>query len=105
LVIALTHMGLAQQLNLANQPFVGGVDYVFGADTHERIRQPLKGKYSQVTEPGSFASFIARLDIIVEDGKIKDEAYELMEVTLRSTKQTKRWCNCWKKRMSPITKK
>ena len=80
LVIALTHMGLAQQLNLANQPFTEGIDYIFGADTHERIRQPLKGKYSRVTESGSFASFVAKLDIIIEDGKIKDQAYELLEV-------------------------
>jgi len=80
MVFAMTHMGLAQQLNLANQPFAEGIDYIFGADTHERIREPLKGKYSKVTEPGSFASFVGKLDIIIEDGKIKDEVYELLEV-------------------------
>ena len=104
LVIALTHMGLAQQLNLANQPFVGGVDYVFGADTHERIRQPLKGKYSQVTEPGSFASFIARLDIIVEDGKIKDEAYELMEVDPEKYKADEEMVQLLEKTHEPYNK-
>ncbi|MDB5281379.1 MAG: 5-Nucleotidase protein [Bacteroidota bacterium] len=80
MVFALTHMGLAQQLHLAAQPFAEGVDYIFGADTHERIRQPLKGTYSKVTEPGSFASFIGKLDIVIEDGKIKGEVYELLEV-------------------------
>lgn len=79
-VIAMTHMGLAQQLHLANQSYTGGVDYIFGADTHERIRKPLQGKYSKVTEPGAFASFIAKMDLVIEDGKIKDEAYELLEV-------------------------
>ena len=80
MVFAMTHMGLAQQLHLANQPFAEGVDYIFGADTHERIRQPLKGNYSKVTEPGSFASFVGKLDIVIEDGKVKDEVYELLEV-------------------------
>lgn len=80
LVFVMSHMGLAQQLNLASQPYAQGVDYILGADTHERIREPLQGKYSKVTEPGAFASFIGKLDLVLEDGKIKDEVYELLEV-------------------------
>lgn len=80
IVIALTHMGMAQQLHLANQPYAEGVDYIFGADTHERIRQPLNGKFAKVTEPGAFASFIGKMDFVIENGKIKEEAYELIEV-------------------------
>lgn len=79
-VIALTHMGMAQQLHLAGKPYAEGLDYIFGADTHERIRQPLKGKYAKVTEPGAFASFLGKMDLVIEDGKIKEEAYELVEV-------------------------
>jgi 2',3'-cyclic-nucleotide 2'-phosphodiesterase (5'-nucleotidase family) len=79
-VIAITHMGLAQQLHLSGQPYAQGLDYILGADTHERIRQPLQGKYAKVTEPGSFASFVSKLDLIIEDGKIKEDAYELLEV-------------------------
>lgn len=80
MVFVMSHMGLAQQLNLAAQPYAEGVDYILGADTHERIREPLQGKYSKVTEPGAFASFVGKLDIVIENGKIKDEAYELLEV-------------------------
>ena len=80
MVFVMSHMGLAQQLNLASQPYAEGVDYVLGADTHERIREPLQGKYAKVTESGAFASFIGKLDIVIEDGKIKDEAYELIDV-------------------------
>ena len=57
-----------------------GVDYILGADTHERIREPLQGKYSKVTEPGAFASFVGKLDIVIENGKIKEEVYELLDV-------------------------
>ena len=80
LVFVLSHMGLAQQLDLANQPYARGVDYVLGADTHERIREPLRGRYAKVTEPGAFASFVGKLDLVVEDGQIKDESYALLDV-------------------------
>jgi S-sulfosulfanyl-L-cysteine sulfohydrolase len=80
MVFVLSHMGLAQQLHLADQECADGVDYILGADTHERIRQPLQGKFTKVTEPGAFASFIGKLDIVIENGKIKDEVYELIDV-------------------------
>ena len=79
-VFVLSHMGLAQQLNLANQPYAKGVDYVLGGDTHERIREPIAGAYCRVTEPGAFASFVGKLDLIVEAGAIKEQTYELLDV-------------------------
>jgi len=80
LVFVLSHMGLTQQLDLANQSYARGVDYVLGADTHERVRDPLRGRYARVTEPGSFGSFVARLDLLVEDGRIAEHAYALLDV-------------------------
>ncbi len=80
IVFVLSHMGLAQQLNLSNQPYAQGVDYILGADTHERLREPLQGRFCKVTEPGAFASFVGKLDLVVENGKIKDETYALLDV-------------------------
>lgn len=80
MVFLITHMGLAQQVDLANKPYVEGADYILGADTHERVRKPIEGKYSQVTEPGAFGSFISKLDFVVEDGVIKDQHYALLDV-------------------------
>ena len=80
LVFVLAHMGLTQQLDLANQPYARGVDYVLGADTHERIREPLRGRYARVTEPGAFGSFVGKLDLVVEDGRITEHAYALLDV-------------------------
>ncbi|HRF78477.1 MAG TPA: bifunctional metallophosphatase/5'-nucleotidase [Flavobacteriales bacterium] len=80
MVFLVTHMGLAQQVDLANKPEVEGADLILGADTHERVRKPIEGKYSKVTEPGAFGSFVARLDVVVEDGKVKDSHYELLDV-------------------------
>jgi 2',3'-cyclic-nucleotide 2'-phosphodiesterase (5'-nucleotidase family) len=80
LVFLLTHLGLAQQVGLANSDFAKGVDYIIGADTHERVRTPIEGKHAKVTEPGAFGSFVARLDIVVEDGVVKDHSYQLLDV-------------------------
>jgi S-sulfosulfanyl-L-cysteine sulfohydrolase len=80
MVFLVTHMGLAQQVDLANQAYVEGVDLILGADTHERVREPIQAKYSKVTEPGAFGSFVGKLDLIVENGKVKDTSYQLLDV-------------------------
>ena len=80
MVFLVTHMGLAQQVDLANKPEVEGADLILGADTHERVRTPIQGTFSKVTEPGAFGSFVSRLDVVVEDGKVKDSHYELLDV-------------------------
>ena len=43
LVFVLAHLGLAQQINLSNAACAKGVDYILGGDTHERIREPVRG--------------------------------------------------------------
>jgi sulfur-oxidizing protein SoxB len=80
IVILMTHMGLAQQVGLANNPVVEGTDFIIGADTHERIRVPIEGKYAKVIECGAFGSFLGKLEIEVENGKMKSYQYELMDV-------------------------
>jgi sulfur-oxidizing protein SoxB len=80
IVFVVTHMGLAQQVGLANDPNIEGADFILGADTHERVRVPIQGKYTKVVECGAFGSFLGKLDIKVEDGKIATYAYELMDV-------------------------
>ena len=84
-VIILAHLGLSQQIALANMPECAGVDYIFGGDTHERVREPIGCKYAKVVEPGAFGSFVGRLDLTVKDGKITGERYELLEVAVRKS--------------------
>ncbi len=79
-VILLSHLGLSQQIALANSSACEGVNYIFGGDTHERVRKPIQCKYSKVVEPGAFGSFVGKLDLIVENGKIIKEIYSLDEV-------------------------
>jgi 2',3'-cyclic-nucleotide 2'-phosphodiesterase (5'-nucleotidase family) len=88
-VIILAHLGLSQQIALANMPECAGVDYIFGGDTHERVREPIVCAYSKVVEPGAFGSFVGRLDLEVKDGKIVGQRYELMEVSPKKYKAKK----------------
>ncbi len=86
-IILLSHLGLSQQIALANHPSCEGVNYIFGGDTHERVRKPIQCKYSKVVEPGAFGSFAGRLDLVVENGKIVKENYNLDEVSPKRYKQ------------------
>lgn len=80
LLFMVAHIGISKQLMLANNPAVEGVDFIFGNDTHERVRQPIQGKYALVLEPGSFGSFVGKLDLKIKNRRIADFNYELIEV-------------------------
>ncbi|KOH42844.1 bifunctional metallophosphatase/5'-nucleotidase [Sunxiuqinia dokdonensis] len=81
LLFLVAHLGISKQLMLANNPAVEGVDFIFGNDTHERIRKPIEGKYAKVVEPGAFGSFVGRLDLKVKNNKLVDYSYELLDVS------------------------
>jgi 2',3'-cyclic-nucleotide 2'-phosphodiesterase (5'-nucleotidase family) len=80
-IIIIAHLGLSQQIALANMPECEGVDYILGGDTHERVRKPIQCKYAKVVEPGAFGSFIGKLDLKVSNGKVIEDKYELLEVS------------------------
>jgi S-sulfosulfanyl-L-cysteine sulfohydrolase len=88
-VIIIGHLGLSQQIALANHPSCEGVDYILGGDTHERVRKPIQCKYAKVVEPGAFGSFIGKLELTVQNGKIIKDEYELIEVNSPKIKPDK----------------
>lgn len=79
-VAIVAHLGLSQQIHLANLPSCEGVDYILGGDTHERVRKPIQAKYAKVVEPGAFGSFVGNLELKIENGKVIGDRYELIEV-------------------------
>lgn len=80
LIFLVTHIGIFKQVDLASNPLSRDVNYILGADTHERIRKPIEGKFAKVTEPGAFGSFVGKLTLHFEDGKLISDEYELLEV-------------------------
>ena len=80
-IILIAHLGLSQQIYLANLPQCEGVNYILGGDTHERVRKPIECKYAKVVEPGAFGSFTGKLSLTIQQGKIIKEDYALIEMT------------------------
>ncbi len=76
----ITHLGIFKQVELAGSEIAKEADYILGGDTHERIRKPIEGKYAKVTEPGAFGSFVGKLTLHFENGKLVGDDYELMDV-------------------------
>lgn len=79
-ILIIAHLGLSQQIHLGNLPECKGVDYILGGDTHERVRKPIQCVYTKVVEPGAFGSFVGKLEITIEDGKVVQDRYELVEL-------------------------
>jgi 2',3'-cyclic-nucleotide 2'-phosphodiesterase (5'-nucleotidase family) len=79
-VLIIAHLGLSQQIALANKPECADVDYILGGDTHERVRKPIQCKYSKVVEPGAFGSFVGRLELTIQNGKVIADQYTLDEL-------------------------
>ncbi|MBC7884084.1 MAG: 5'-nucleotidase C-terminal domain-containing protein [Saprospiraceae bacterium] len=79
-VIVIAHMGLSQQIHLANLEVCKGVRYILGGDTHERVRKPIVCKYAKVVEPGAFGSFCGKLELTLTDGRLVKDEYTLVEI-------------------------
>ncbi len=88
-VAIVAHLGLSQQIHLANMPACEGVDYILGGDTHERVRKPIQAKYAKVVEPGAFGSFVGNLELKIENGKVVSDSYELLEVDAKRYPESK----------------
>jgi 2',3'-cyclic-nucleotide 2'-phosphodiesterase (5'-nucleotidase family) len=88
-IAIVAHLGLSQQIHLANLPACEGVNYILGGDTHERVRKPIQAKYAKVVEPGAFGSFVGNLELTIENGKVVGDRYELLEVDAAKYKASK----------------
>lgn len=101
-VIVIAHLGLSQQIYLANLPECEGVDYILGGDTHERVRKPIVCKYSKVVEPGAFGSFVGKLNLTVKNGKVVNDSYELVEIESNKFIEDKKMAAVIKKNEAPF---
>lgn len=81
-VLVLSHVGLHKAVAMTER--MDGIDVHLSADTHERTYVPIERKGKWTVEPGAFGSFLGRLDLWVQDGKIVDRKWELIELTARN---------------------
>jgi len=103
-VLVVAHLGLSQQLHLANQPVCEGVDYILGGDTHERVRKPIECKYAKVVEPGAFGSFVGKLKLSFKNGELVNDTYVLEEINAAVYKADKKVAALINKYEQPFSK-
>lgn len=84
IVIALSHMGLDDDLELAAE--VSDIDIIMGGHHHVAIDPPLvvtneeTGKRIPVVHSGAFAKFVGRADFVIRDGEVLSHSYQLFPV-------------------------
>ncbi len=92
-VLMVAHLGLSQQISFGKFGRMQRVLIIFlGGDTHERVRKPIQCKYAKVVEPGAFGSFVGKLTLTIQNGKVIKDEYELVEITADKYKPSiKQW--------------
>lgn len=78
LVLLLSHMGLPLDVELAT--LVNGIDIILSGHSHDRIEQPITVNGTVVVQAGSSSSFLGKLDVSVDNGKMDNFKYELIAI-------------------------
>ena len=78
LIIVLTHLGFPQDCQLASE--VGGIDILLSGHTHHRIFEPTIINGATIIQSGCHASFVGRLDVEMESGKVTNISHELVKL-------------------------
>ncbi len=78
LVLLVSHLGLPQDLKVLSE--VPGVDICLSGHTHNRLYTPVLQGKTLVIQSGCHGSFLGRLDLKVDGGRVVEWRHELMEV-------------------------
>lgn len=78
LIVLISHLGFPQDMQLMSE--VQGIDVCLSGHTHNRLYKPaLQGK-TLVIQSGCHGSFLGRLDLEIEGGRVVDYRHQLIEV-------------------------
>ena len=77
-VILLSHCGFPQDVALLEA--CPGIDVCLSSHTHNRLYAPFRVGDALVIQSGSHGSFLGRLTLTVENGRVTDHAHELHEI-------------------------
>ncbi len=78
MIIVISHLGLPQDIRLAED--VKGVDLWLSGHTHNRLFEPLYVNGSVIIQSGCHGSFLGRIDLEFDAGKIKRLSHRLLPV-------------------------
>lgn len=83
LVVLISHLGFPQDMKLVSE--VGGIDVCLSGHTHNRLYKPVVQGKTLVIQSGCHGSFLGRLDLEIEGGRVVDYRHQLIEVESRIT--------------------
>ncbi len=78
LIVLISHLGFAQDMKLLSE--VDGIDVCLSGHTHNRLYKPVLQGKTLVIQSGCHGSFLGRLDVEIQEGKIVDYQHQLIEV-------------------------
>ncbi|WP_082423208.1 bifunctional metallophosphatase/5'-nucleotidase [Paenibacillus dakarensis] len=78
LIILVSHMGLPLDVKLASQ--IEGIDIILSGHSHDRLNRPIVQNGCVIIQSGASASFLGKLDVTVEEGKITNFTHELIPI-------------------------
>jgi len=78
LIVVLSHLGYPQEIKLTKE--VDGIDVLLSGHTHNRLYKPIVVNGSIVIQSGCHGSFVGRLDLEVENGRIRKFEHRLINV-------------------------
>jgi S-sulfosulfanyl-L-cysteine sulfohydrolase len=78
LIILLSHLGLPQDIRLADT--IEGVDLILSGHTHNRLEEPIRINNTLICQSGCHGSFIGRLDLSIHEKRIRSVRHELIPI-------------------------
>jgi sulfur-oxidizing protein SoxB len=78
LIVVLSHLGFPQEVKLAEE--VDGIDVLLSGHTHNRVYEAVVVNGAIVMQSGCHGSFVGRLDIRVENGRVSGFRHKLIDV-------------------------
>lgn len=92
IVVAVTHLGLSGDIQLARD--VEGIDVIVGGHSHNRMGEALRVGSTLIVQAGAYGSDLGRLDLTVERGKIVRHRRDLIPLNhdrVPADPETARW--------------
>jgi 2',3'-cyclic-nucleotide 2'-phosphodiesterase (5'-nucleotidase family) len=78
LIVLISHLGFPQDMKLLSE--VRGIDLCLSGHTHNRLYRPARQGQTLVIQSGCHGSFLGRLDLEIEGGRVVDYRHQLIEV-------------------------